>query len=235
MKYLKYVILLSFCMALSYAIFVYFYHDLDLDLNKLDLKDTDSLMIVAHADDETIWGGAHLLSDNYLVVCITCGTNRTRVREIKRAMKISNDQYISLWYPDKTLGTPDNWNDIEDYIYSDLEKIIKLKKWKTIVTHNPDGEYGQIHHIKTSKMVTQIYDDLKLNQKLYYFGKYYTKNQLKNVFKTLPIINKDSARIKIDEMIEVYKSQRFIKKRFNHMFLYENWQRKVKEVDHENI
>ena len=45
-------------------------------IENLKLKDTHKLMIVAHPDDETIWGGAELLKDNYLVVCITCGRSK---------------------------------------------------------------------------------------------------------------------------------------------------------------
>ena len=26
------------------------------------------------------------------------------------------------------------------------EKVIKLKEWSTIVTHNPEGEYGSLQH-----------------------------------------------------------------------------------------
>ena len=40
-------------------------------------------MIVAHPDDEMLWGGAHLLNGNYLVVCITCGRSKTRDKEFK--------------------------------------------------------------------------------------------------------------------------------------------------------
>lgn len=37
-------------------------------------------MFVAHPDDETIWGGSHLLKKHYLVVCLTNGNNKTRKR-----------------------------------------------------------------------------------------------------------------------------------------------------------
>ena len=40
-------------------------------LDTLDLKGIDRLMIVAHPDDESLWGGAHLAKDRYLVVCLT--------------------------------------------------------------------------------------------------------------------------------------------------------------------
>ena len=51
------------------------------DFDKIELDNYDKLMIVAHPDDETLWGGAHLLEDNYLVVCITCGPIKDRVNE----------------------------------------------------------------------------------------------------------------------------------------------------------
>ena len=59
-------------------------------------KGIDKLMIVAHPDDESFWGGAHLLEDDYLVVCITCGPVKRRVEEFKKAMAITKDEYIMI-------------------------------------------------------------------------------------------------------------------------------------------
>ena len=42
-------------------------------IDGLNLKNIDSVMFVAHPDDETIWGGSHLLKKHYLVVCLTNG------------------------------------------------------------------------------------------------------------------------------------------------------------------
>lgn len=61
------------------------------------LDDYDSLMVVAHPDDETIWGGAHLLKDKYVVVCITNGNNRTRRKEFATVMKQTDS--IGLMLP----------------------------------------------------------------------------------------------------------------------------------------
>ena len=54
---------------------------------------------------------------------------------------------------------------------ADLDKIINYKNWKMIVTHNPLGEYGHVHHKMTSGMVTELAD----KDVLYYFG-YYVSN-----------------------------------------------------------
>jgi hypothetical protein len=65
------------------------------------LERSDKLMIVAHPDDEMIWGGSHLIDDDYQVVCITCGKSPIRNKEFKEAIGETNDKFIMLGYPDK--------------------------------------------------------------------------------------------------------------------------------------
>ena len=189
-------------------------------IENLKLEDTHKLMIVAHPDDETIWGGAELLKDNYLVVCITCGSQKTRVNEFEKVMKLSNNKYLMLGYPDKKNNKRDDWRDYYFQICHALRKIINYKDWDLIITHNPDGEYGHEHHKMTSKIVTNI---LKNKDKLYYFGKYYEPSKMKAIKNNLTKVAPKYLDIKINKMIEVYKSQSFIKKTFSHMFEYENW------------
>ena len=194
------------------------------DINNLNLSNINNLMIVAHPDDETIWGGAHLLKDNYLVVCITCGTNRTRVEEFKKALAISNDSYVMLGYPDKKNNQRDDWSLSYNNIKKDLEKIIKLKNWDIIVTHNIDGEYGHIHHKMTHSIVKSIYENNNINSSLYFFGKYYKKTDIGLYKDQLVPESLEYKNIKINKMIKVYKSQSFITDYFGHMFDYELWQ-----------
>ena len=40
-------------------------------LNQYNASQYKKLMIVAHPDDETLWGGANLFKDRYFVVCLT--------------------------------------------------------------------------------------------------------------------------------------------------------------------
>ena len=44
-------------------------------------------MIVAHPDDETLWGGAHLKSGNWFVVCLTNHFTDVRKNEFKSVME----------------------------------------------------------------------------------------------------------------------------------------------------
>lgn len=184
-----------------------------------DWNSVESLMIVAHPDDETLWGSEELLKNKYLVVCITCGTNKKREKEIEAALKISKDRLIVLDKPDKVRGKRSDWKHYKKQIEYELKYVIKKKKWNTIVTHNPEGEYGHIHHKITNNIVTKVYNKEK-NGKLKYFGKYFSKKRI-NQNKFAREIPEDIYDMKI-EMIDSYKSQAFIKNRFNQMYKYEN-------------
>lgn len=192
-------------------------------VKNIDLDKAKNLMISAHPDDETIWGGDHLLEEDYLVVCVTCGTNNIRDKEIKRALNISDDQLIKLGYPDNPDNVVNDWSDYQDDIAKDLEQIILMKDYDKIVTHNKEGEYGHIHHRMTSKMVTDITKEHHLTEKLYYFAKYYSRKDVDaNIAVKFPLKNYSK---KINEMVKVYKSQAFIETDFNHAMISENWQK----------
>ena len=136
------------------------------------LDDYDSLMVVAHPDDETIWGGAHLLKGKYVVVCITNGNNRTRRKEFAAVMKQTDSIGLMLSFPDKTHGKRNNWESCREEIQQSIDTIVAQKDWATIATHNSKGEYGHIHHQMTSAITTAAAKKADLMNHLYYFGTY---------------------------------------------------------------
>ncbi len=189
------------------------------DFSYLDLEGVDNLMIVAHPDDEILWGGMHLIEDDYLVVCITCGPNKIRVNEFISVMNATEDKYIMLGYPDKTNGERDNWDTSRAGITEDLKNIVELKDWNIIVTHNPQGEYGHQHHKMTNQITTQVVED---KDKLYYFGRYHSKARMTNYIDDMTA-NEENLKRKKD-IIGLYTSQEFIQTAFDHMFEYEDWE-----------
>ena len=146
-------------------------------LDKLNIKNVNNLMVIAHPDDESLWGGVHLSKSDYLVVCVTCGTDKQRQEEFEKAMKEFDNVGLSLNYPDITDNKIDNWSKKYYSIEKELKEIIDYKDWNMIVTHNPNGEYDHIHHRMISTMVTKNSD----KDKLYYFNKYYTKDELNDI------------------------------------------------------
>lgn len=188
-------------------------------INPNDYRDYDNLMIVAHPDDETLWGFNDLDKKKFLVVCVTCGRNRIREREIETAMKMTDDKLISLGYTDKFLKRRSHWKFSYNNIEYDLDTIIKMKKWNMIVTHNKDGEYGHMHHKMVHDMVSDIHP-----QNLSYFGKYYTKSKIRLLDKqVLDRYRLDDRTLKYkNKVLDRYKSQRRVRGMFSHMVPYEN-------------
>ena len=72
------------------------------DLAQLDLSQAKKLMIVAHPDDETLWGGAHLLEGDYLIVCLTHGGDAVRSAELRSIAEATGNACLILKYPDKS-------------------------------------------------------------------------------------------------------------------------------------
>lgn len=192
---------------------------------------TKKLMIVAHPDDEVIWGGGHLMSGDYLVVCITNGKNEVRAKEFADVSKASNNKCIILKYPDKVGGRRDNWSKVKSKIQQDLENIMTYKKWDEIVTHNTNGEYGHIHHQSVHSFVTEIYDRLDIDSELYCFGKYYTKSKIDSVKENLKPISDEEYEFK-KNLADIYVSPEGTVEALWHMSRYEMWERYERYSEH---
>lgn len=202
------------------------------DLDNLNLDSINKVMIVAHPDDETLWGGSHLIDDEYLVVCLTHGWNKTRSADFKKVMSKTNDKSIILSYPDVVNYHVNNgkWTYDTDYlttctegISKDIATILSYKNWDEVATHNPDGEYKKFCHKKTSELVTQNYSELlKGTSKLYYFGRYYGAWEKDNI--PGPQISDGNLEIK-KKLVNVYyqSTEKGAVNSFGHMIPYENW------------
>lgn len=135
-------------------------------------KEVNKLMIVAHPDDELVFGGAELIKHGtqYKVVCISNKNNKIRSKEFECVMKQLNVGSYEMW---------DFQDSLQDYIYGLDEfltyepkpfKNLLSKKWEKIVTHNPIGEYGHPKHKRLFETIKKICDNF------YVFGK--DKNKL---------------------------------------------------------
>lgn len=189
------------------------------ELDELSLDGFDKLMIVAHPDDELLWGGAHLIEDDYFVVCITSGNNDVRSKEFLDIMNATKDKGIILDYPDKIAEKRSNWKWWKKDIMVDIETILSYKDWELVVTHNEDGEYGHSHHMMTHEYVNDAYDNVECKSEQYYFGEYFIvdeiPNELDRVDTQVYYEKRDIGRL--------YKSQRGTLRKLYHMMPHENW------------
>ena len=189
-------------------------------LNQYNASQYKKLMIVAHPDDETLWGGANLFKDRYFVVCLTNGFNLKRANDFKKLLKFTNNSGIILNYPDLQDNIRDDWSEVGTGILKDLSRLLNYQYWDKIVTHGPDGTTGHIHHKITCKYVTKIVKKYNEYNNLFYFGKFYKKKKLP---KYLPRISDEELSYKKKE-INIYQSViKTIYKLWYHMLPYENW------------
>ncbi len=214
MKKLKNVIIILVVLILMFFIVQAFLKKPNLmpvkgQLEELNLTNVNKLMIVSHPGDESVWGGAHLLSDNYLVVCVSCGYDNNKTKSFLDVTKNSGDLSIMMGYSDKIyLGK--NYKKIK----KQLKYILRYKNWNEVVTHNPDGEYNNYQH----KQINKILSELEVNN-LYYFGKYYTKKEMEDLDKETSL-NGKIIKNKINNMVKKYDN---LYDDYKHMLPFEDW------------
>jgi LmbE family N-acetylglucosaminyl deacetylase len=112
----------------------------------------DKLMVVAHPDDETIFGGAHLLREkHWKVVCITNANNKKRTREFVKVMRLVEADY-EIW----------NYRDTYSCRFDivslkrDLRRLIRQNQFEKVVTHGLQGEYGHPQHKVIARIMRNI-------------------------------------------------------------------------------
>ncbi|MDD3187570.1 MAG: PIG-L family deacetylase [Bacilli bacterium] len=203
-----------------------------IDLGPADLIGYNKLMIVAHADDEILWGGAHLLSDDYYVVCVSSGDKSNRVKEFTNAMDSTGDKFAMLNFAVyNKKNNVDSWSNDKEEISVALEEIIKLKKWDLIVTHNPEGEYGNSQHRVINEVVTDLAKEN--NTTLYYFGDYYKDPSKGDIESTA--ISEELVAQKKEIIVEDYPSKDYsVLRKHKQMLPYENWTLAYQEVPESN-
>lgn len=195
--------ILCICLIIILIIILYvlFYRQLYYSENVISgNKDIyfDKLMIVAHPDDELIFGGSELIKEKgWKVICVTNGSsNSVNIFGNKNINR--TDEFISLMdhlqcayeiWDFEDNGFNCNWS--YSVLYNKIYEAINEKEYQKILTHNLDGEYGHIQHKFIGKVVYQMHP-----KNLYVFGK---DHQYINPY-----------ALKVIELLSYYPSQKRI-------------------------
>ena len=124
----------------------------------------DKLLVVAHPDDEVLWGGANLLREpGWLVISATNASNAGRKIEFQKTMSYFNvTQFRMLDVPDNYIDEDevgvDRATELANQLFdgSVLDTTLAeltSKQWKLVLSHNSQGEYGHVHHKKVGQLV----------------------------------------------------------------------------------
>jgi hypothetical protein len=176
-------------------------------LDALDLDGINNIMLVAHPDDETLFGGAEILGGGYLVVSITNQNVGYRHNEFSMAMRYAGARYLILDHRDG-YGLSAL---CQKAIRQDVMTLLQYKEWDKIVTHCPRGTYGHRDHVVTHNAVKSMVDELEIIDNLYYFD-YFEPHEIHDHTPTI-----DEATIeRIHNMLALYSTQTRIINRFIH-------------------
>eukprot|EP00667_Euglena_gracilis_P013122 EG_transcript_13520 len=113
------------------------------------------LMVVAHADDETIFGGVPLLArPGWRVVCATCAAEE-RWRTFQAAVGYAGATAQRLSLQDVEFGPIPGLHAAT----ARLKDLIDQNHFEEVVTHSPKGEYGHTAHKQVFQMVCHAMTD----------------------------------------------------------------------------
>lgn len=126
--------------------------------------DVDKLMIIAHPDDEVLWGGMNLLLEpGWFVVCSTNASHPTRSKEFYKTMSWCNvTRYIMYDVKDEYTEEEEEADALyDDTMFEHGLRELSKHKWKLVLTHNDKGEYGHEHHRKVHRLVNKYFPQAK--------------------------------------------------------------------------
>ena len=114
---------------------------------------SSQLMIIAHPDDETIFGFSELDGDtDWKIVCVS-GDNRED--DFHKAMEFYGIRDYETW--DFNSSVMEAFP--SDSLDKKIEHLINSQQWKKVVTHGPCGEYGHIQHKNVFDSVKKYCDN----------------------------------------------------------------------------
>ena len=159
-----------------------------------NIEKVNNIMIVAHIDDETIFGKNELHNGKWLlIVCTNSVDGRVGLmrKDIPGIIQMSKDYNFNLiiiqhfdMYEDKILNTR-----FDIIVYNYLKKYLSKQKWNKIITHNKDGEYGHTQHILVHRMVSNIlYNNTIIYNEFKVFN--FSDEVINNVLPIKDILNK---------------------------------------------
>lgn len=100
-------------------------------------------MLIAHPDDDAIFGFHDLLNNDCTVICLTNGEHPIRANEFKQCMALANAKGHILNYPDTKR---ERWAEITNLMFFKEMRHLLDGPYDAIVSHDASGEYGHKHH-----------------------------------------------------------------------------------------
>ncbi len=125
------------------------------------VRPVDTLLVVAHPDDETLYFGPWLLSGlapNCDVLVVTDGNHAGRGEQRQQALRLACEDLgvrsVQQW---DFLDHPGFCLDLKA-LQSRLRDLQAQKGYAQVLTHSPHGEYGHLNHVDVSLAVHRVFE-----------------------------------------------------------------------------
>ena len=116
--------------------------------DRLCPPETDSVLFIAHPDDDTLFFHSFITENKPYVCLMTLGYSLKRMPDFIKVMRRYGVRYRA--YP---LDSRDNRFDL---LKKQVGTVMKLADFKTVATHNKTGEYGHEEHIRVHDAVMSL-------------------------------------------------------------------------------
>ena len=126
--------------------------------------EVDKLLIVAHPDDEVLWGGMNLiLQPGWFVVCASHVSDPVRSREFYKTMSFCNVTKYIMYDVDEKYTDSESESDrmFQNTPFENGLRELSKHPWKLVLTHNDRGEYGHEHHRTVHRLVMKHFPSAK--------------------------------------------------------------------------
>jgi len=113
-------------------------------------------MMVAHPDDESIFGFSDLLANRCTVICLTQRRLAKRKAQFEEILSLTGSSGVILDYSHK-----DPWDVTDEGFYNAVSYHIK-GSYDVVISHGADGEYGEPEHVRTHSIARYVASRLGL-------------------------------------------------------------------------
>ena len=116
--------------------------------DKLCPPKTDSVLFVAHPDDDTLFFHSFIKENKPYVCLMTLGYSLRRLFPFFRVMK-----YYGVRFRAYPLDSKDKRTGL---LKKQVETVLKISDFKTVATHSKTGEYGHEEHKRVHDVVISV-------------------------------------------------------------------------------